>query len=176
MRRLFFLPPLGGLVAMLGCAKADRGAPAEPATRAIVRTGAERPPPPAPRVTAPRPSGAAPSSSRAQPAHDTASLAVLKQAIESKDYATRLIAIEAIAGSRADSLMPWLEHALGDPEHDVRMAVVDALERFHTARALSLLVSVRDDTTEDLDIRALAASALLEPLSTTANPDPRDRR
>jgi HEAT repeat protein len=94
---------------------------------------------------------------------DPASVAVLKQAIESKDYATRLIAIEAIGDVRAEALLPWLEHALGDPEHDVRMATVEALEKFHSPRAFALLVTVRDDTTEDLDVRALAASSVLSP-------------
>ena len=92
---------------------------------------------------------------------DQASVTVLKQAIESKDYATRLIAIEAIGDARAEFLLPWLEHALGDPEHDVRMAAIEALVRIRSARALALLATVRDDTTEDLDVRALAASALL---------------
>jgi HEAT repeat protein len=92
---------------------------------------------------------------------DAASVAVLEQAIDSKDYATRLIAIEAVGDIRADMFLPWLERALGDPEHDVRMATVDALRRVGSPRAFALLKSVREDTTEELDIRALAAAALL---------------
>jgi HEAT repeat protein len=94
---------------------------------------------------------------------DPASVAVLKQAIESRDYATRLIAIEAIGDAQAQALLPWLEHALGDPEHDVRMATVEALEKLRSARALALLATVRDDTSEELDVRALAASVFLNP-------------
>jgi hypothetical protein len=40
---------------------------------------------------------------------------------------------------------------------------VEGLARLGGNRARQLLESVRDDTTEDLDIRALAASALLNP-------------
>lgn len=93
---------------------------------------------------------------------DAASSAVLRQALASKDYATRLIAVEALGRSKVDAVMPWLEHALGDPEHDVRMTAVEALDRMHSTGALTLLATVRDDTSEDLDIRALAASAFLE--------------
>ena len=92
---------------------------------------------------------------------DAASLAVLEQALASKDYATRLIAIEAVADGHADGLIGGLEHALGDPEHDVRMAAIEALDRLHSTRARALLLTVRDDTTEELDIRAVAAGALL---------------
>ena len=92
---------------------------------------------------------------------DAASVAVLQHALGSKDIATRLIAMEAVGDSHADALIGWLEHGLGDPEHDVRMAAVEALDRIHTPRALGLLASVRDDTTEELDVRAVAAGALL---------------
>ena len=92
---------------------------------------------------------------------DAASAAVLKQALESKDYATRLIAIEAVADAHAEPLLGWLEHALGDPEHDVRMAAVEALDRMHSTRALTLLATVRDDTGEELDVCAVAAGALI---------------
>jgi HEAT repeat protein len=91
------------------------------------------------------------------------SLAVIKEALASKDYATRLIAVEALGDAKADVLVPWLEHALGDPEHDVRMAAVEALEKVRSPRASAVLATVRDDASEDLDIRALAASALLQP-------------
>lgn len=120
----------------------------------------ERPPQPAVEVTpaAPRRLEAGPV---APALPGTASLAVLKAALASKDYATRLVAIDAIANARAELLIGGLEHALGDPEHDVRMAAVDALDRIHTTRALTLLTTVRDDDAEDLDIRAAAAGALL---------------
>jgi hypothetical protein len=113
---------------------------------------------PGPEPTKVRP---VPAAGRSPGRIDAASVDVLKQAIDSKDYATRLIAIEAIGATRVEMFLPWLERSLGDPEHDVRMATVDALGRFRSTRSLTLLVSVRDDTTEDLDIRALAASALI---------------
>jgi len=92
---------------------------------------------------------------------DAASLAVLKEALASKDYATRLVAVEALGDAKLDSAVPWVEHALGDTEHDVRMAGVEALDRVHSTHVLVLLATVRDDTTEELDIRAVAAGALL---------------
>ena len=95
------------------------------------------------------------------PSIDPASTAVLEKALSSKDYATRLIAVEAVGDSRAEALVGWLEHALGDPEHDVRMAAVESLDRLHSSRAFALLVTVRDDSSEELDIRAVAAAALL---------------
>lgn len=94
---------------------------------------------------------------------DAASLAVLQAALESKDIEVRLIAVQALGETRATVVLPWLEHALGDPEHDVRMVAVEALRTIGAARAGALLQSVRDDATEELDIRALAASALLGP-------------
>jgi len=87
---------------------------------------------------------------------------VLKEALASKDYATRLVAAEALGEAKLDSAVPWLEHVLGDPEHDVRMAAVEALDRVHSPHARALLVTVRDDMTEELDIRAVAAGALLQ--------------
>lgn len=119
----------------------------------------ERSPHPAAEITpaAPRRVAAGPGRASA----DTASLAVLKAALASSNYATRLVAIDAIANARAELLIGGLEHALGDPEHDVRMAAVDALDRIHTTRARALLITVRDDDAEDLDIRAAAAGALL---------------
>lgn len=92
---------------------------------------------------------------------DPVSVAVLKQAIEDKDYATRLIAIEAMGVSRSEVFVAQLERALGDPEHDVRMAAVDALRAIGSARTVTLLRSVRDDTAEELDVRTLAAGAVL---------------
>jgi len=79
------------------------------------------------------------------------------------DYATRLVAVETLGEAKLDSVVPWLEQALGDPEHDVRMAAVEALDHAHSTRACALLATVRDDTTEELDIRAVAAGALLRP-------------
>lgn len=111
---------------------------------------------PSPPPTTPRPAPAA--------SLDPTSLAVLKEALAGRDPITRLIAVEALGDARAPELVDWIGHALGDPEHDVRVAAVDALAPLvGGARARALLISVRDDKTEDLEIRALAASALLRP-------------
>jgi HEAT repeat protein len=100
-------------------------------------------------------------SALASPATETPSWAVLRQALKSKDYAVRLLATQALGGIRTVDASGWIEHSLADPEHDVRVAAVDALDRVGSRRALALLRSVRDDETEALDIRALAASALI---------------
>lgn len=102
------------------------------------------------RSSAPRPN-----------ASESASLEILKKALRSQDYATRLIAVEAAGELKMPQSVEWLAVALGDPEHDVRMAAVMALASQHTHRAGDLLRSVRDDETEQLDIRALASTALL---------------
>jgi HEAT repeat protein len=148
------------LVAAPSCSKA----PALPAP-AVADVAGRAEPAPARSPTVGPASITKPASARPAQALDPASVAVLKSAIESKDYATRLIAIEAIGDAHAEALAGWLEHALGDPEHDVRMAAIDALDRMQTPRALGLLATVRDDTSEELDIRAVAAGALLRATS-----------
>ncbi len=95
------------------------------------------------------------------PAKENASWAVLRKAIQSRDYAVRLLATQALGGIRTVDVTGWIEHSLADPEHDVRVAAIDALDRVHSRKALTLLRSVRDDESEALDIRALAASALI---------------
>lgn len=90
-------------------------------------------------------------------------LRVLRAAVEDSDYATRLIAIEALGFIRGIDVTLWLARALGDPEHDVRLAAVEALRRLGSVPAHRLLRSVVDDDQEQLDIRALAASALVSP-------------
>jgi HEAT repeat protein len=89
------------------------------------------------------------------------SLTVLAEALASKDYESRMIAVEAIGEAHLAELTPWLENALGDPEHDVRMLAVEALGKLGTPAARAALMSVRDDTSEKLDVRALAAAQLL---------------
>jgi HEAT repeat protein len=89
------------------------------------------------------------------------SLEVLREAVMSRDYETRLFAVQALGAVRTIDATRWLEHALGDPEHDVRVAAVESLRHLGSARAAALLRSVRDDKHESLDIRALAVSALL---------------
>jgi hypothetical protein len=95
------------------------------------------------------------------PTRETPSWSVLRLALKSRDYAVRLLATQALGGIRTVDVSGWIEHSLADPEHDVRVAAVDALDRVGSRRALALLRSVRDDGTEALDIRALAASAII---------------
>ena len=113
---------------------------------------------PAPPPARPRPVVPA-----ARPARtlDPASVDVLRQAVTSRNVATRLLAVEALAETDVEAFVVWLEPLLGDPELDVRMAAVAALRRFGSPRARALLASVRDDTDEDLEIRALAAAGVL---------------
>jgi HEAT repeat protein len=99
--------------------------------------------------------------SHAAPKSENRSWAVLREALKSRDYAVRLLATQGLGDLHGVDVAPWLAQSLGDPEHDVRVAAVDALSRIGSARALALLRSVRDDATEALDIRALAAVALL---------------
>jgi HEAT repeat protein len=100
--------------------------------------------------------------SREGPLKDNASWAVLRKATESRDYSVRLLVVQALGSVRSADVTPWLEHALGDPEHDVRVAAIDSLRRIGSKRALALLRTVRDDESEALDVRALAASVLLD--------------
>lgn len=96
-----------------------------------------------------------------------AALEVLRAALHDSDYATRLMAVEALGAVRSIDVTPWLAHALGDPEHDVRVAAIEALRRIGSPAAGHLLRTVVDDDHEQLDLRALAASALLSTLRTT---------
>jgi HEAT repeat protein len=104
---------------------------------------------------------AAPAPAVAPRGDDARSLAVVREALASRDYATRLFAVEALGQVRGVDVVPALERALGDPEHDVRVAAVQSLRRAGSSRACDALRLVRDDKDESLDIRALAASALL---------------
>lgn len=94
---------------------------------------------------------------------DSASLDVLRTALASPNWEDRLIAVEAVGASRRPELAAALEDALGDPEEDIRLAAVEALGQLGGAVARRKLESVRDDTTEVLSIRALAAGELLNP-------------
>jgi HEAT repeat protein len=93
---------------------------------------------------------------------DSRSIEVLREALASSDFATRILVVEAVGAAGGDAFLGWLEHALGDPEPDVRAAAIEALGRLGSAGALALLVTVRDDGEEALDLRALAASFLLK--------------
>ena len=102
-----------------------------------------------------------PTASTAPAARQSASWEVLRKALVSRDYSIRLLATQALGDIQRIDVTSWLEHALGDPEHDVRVSAVDSLRRIGSRRALDVLRTVRDDQAEALDIRALAASALL---------------
>jgi hypothetical protein len=84
---------------------------------------------------------------------------LLKEALQSDDYAERLFVTQILGDVRGSE--EWLARSLYDKEHDVRIAAVDGLRRLASPRAVQLLRKVRDDTTEKHDIRALAAGALL---------------
>jgi HEAT repeat protein len=95
------------------------------------------------------------------PTKESPSWTVLRKALLSRDYSVRIIVTQGLGDVRGVDVTPWLEHALGDPEHDIRVAAVDALRRIGSPRAVPLLKTVRDDTSEALDVRALAAIALI---------------
>jgi HEAT repeat protein len=100
---------------------------------------------------------------RARPATDAATVRVLLEGLTSDDYATRLVATEALGCAPAAVALPPLERQLGDPEEDVRAAAVLALKRHGNGPARALLASVRDDTQETASLRVLAAAALISP-------------
>jgi HEAT repeat protein len=110
---------------------------------------------PEPLPTSPRAAAAAPAVRI--PDDEATSIAVLRDGLQSRDYATRLFAVEALGHVRAVDVTPALERALGDPEHDVRVAAVEALKQQGSPRARALLRTVRDDKSEALDVRVLAA-------------------
>jgi HEAT repeat protein len=85
---------------------------------------------------------------------------LLQQGLASRDYSDRLLTTQLLGELRGSE--EWLARSLSDPEHDVRVAAVDALKKLGTPRAAQLLRRVRDDNTETLDIRILAAAALLQ--------------
>jgi HEAT repeat protein len=68
------------------------------------------------------------------------------------------MALQGIAQEHIVAAVSLVEGALGDPEHDVRLAAIEALRALPSTRATALLRSVRDDDTESLDLRALAAA------------------
>jgi HEAT repeat protein len=110
-----------------------------------------------------RPAPAAPTPAPA-PSVDDATFLVLREGVAATDYATRLTATEALGCVPGPDATALLADQLGDPEPDVRAAALLALDRRGSdARALGLLSSVRDDRTEDLDLRVLAAAALATP-------------
>jgi hypothetical protein len=101
---------------------------------------------------------------------DAASIAVIHEAARSEAFEARLIALEIIGEKRLTTLVPDVAYALGDPDHDVRLAAVRALVTLADREGLALLGSVRDDKKESLDIRALAASALVNPRAEQGGP------
>lgn len=100
-----------------------------------------------------------------------ASLEVLAQGLASPDYATRILATEALVGVAGGWALSQLQRQLGDPEPDVRAAAIEALHQRLEPRARLLLATVRDDTDESLALRVLASWALVTP----ANPCQRNQ-
>ncbi len=85
---------------------------------------------------------------------------VIERGLLSRDYADRLLTTQVLGELRGSE--DWLARSLSDPEHDVRVAAVDAHNRLGSPRAAQLLRRVRDDNTEKLDIRVLAAAAVVQ--------------
>lgn len=104
-------------------------------------------------------------------ATDPASLAVLHQGLSSPDYATRLVATEALGCAHGPDVMAWLSFQLGDAEPDVRAAAIAALHQRTSPEATAQLRSVRDDETELLFLRVLAAHALVTPSASCTRKD-----
>jgi HEAT repeat protein len=92
-----------------------------------------------------------------------ASWPVIEAGLADGDYATRLTAVEALGAVCGERAIERIAARLGDPEPDVRVAAIRALDGRREARAIALLRSVRDDEEEQLGLRALAAAALLTP-------------
>lgn len=90
---------------------------------------------------------------------------VVKAGLDSSDWMVRLSATSALGCLPGVPALNWLERQLADVEADVRAAAIEALRFRREPRALSLLVSVQDDTKEDLSLRVLAAAALSRPPS-----------
>lgn len=102
------------------------------------------------------------SSQRGSDGSSSKSTAILRLAFDKANtYEARLTALDAIGQARLVSLLPLVEHSLADPEHDVRLAAIEALAKLPHPRTRVLLESVRDDTTEALELRVLAAAFLL---------------
>ncbi len=94
---------------------------------------------------------------------DSRAQIVLGQALAVSDFSARLLAVETL-GLVADAwAFSELERKLGDPDADIRAAAILALGNRADARARELLLSIRDDETEDLDLRVLAIRTLLTP-------------
>ena len=94
---------------------------------------------------------------------DAPTIAVLRAGLSSPDYATRLVATDALGCAPAAVALGALERQLGDPEADVRAAAILSLHKQNDRTARALLRSVRDDDQEELSLRVLAAAALINP-------------
>ncbi len=136
----------------LGCDTAQGSAAAGPSP--VVAT---RPSSPLPAVVVPR----SPVPLRRSVGRD--SLAVLEAAFASPDWMVRLSATQALRCVEHAAVVPWLEKRLADVEVDVRSAAVQSLHGRSQPHATALLRSVQNDTTEELSLRVLAATALIRP-------------
>lgn len=93
------------------------------------------------------------------------SLAVLDLGLASKDWMVRLSATTALSCIDTRIALPRLERRLADVEPDVRVAALNALARNSEERSRVLIRSVRDDVSEELTLRVLAASHLIHPIN-----------
>ena len=154
---------VGFALSLIAAASACEPAQETPRHAAHTVVVAERPPL-APTKAPPRPPAGLPRDrSAGARAVDEATWAVLEQGLAASDYATRLFAAEALGCVHTERAVKRLGYLLGDPEEDVRMAAVGALHRQPGDASRRYLESVRDDEQERLDVRVLAAAALVSP-------------
>ncbi len=116
------------------------------------------------------PSVASPGSSErtARPARAKVSEAttrVIHAGLASSDWMVRLATTEALGCFPSSAATTWLERRLADVEPDVRAAAITSLSYRPDARARSLLLSVQNDSTEELSLRVLAATAVTHPIN-----------
>lgn len=93
-------------------------------------------------------------------------MAVLGAGLSSEDWMTRSLATSVLGCIPGSQSLLWLEQRLADVEEDVRAEAITGLAHRANLRARALLVSVQNDTEEQLSLRVLAASALARPTQT----------
>lgn len=94
-----------------------------------------------------------------QPVDDAESMALGRALREAQDTASRDSALDALVG-RGFRALPILLSLLGDPKKVVRLTAYRGLGRMRDRRALPALITRADDSTLDIEERALAARAL----------------
>lgn len=117
-----------------------------------------------PSVVSPRRSERA-AARPAQPKVSEATTSVMRAGLASSDWMVRLATTEALGCFPSGAATTWLERQLADVEPDVRAAAITSLSYRPDARARSLLLSVQNDSTEELSLRVLAATAVTRPIN-----------